>query len=76
MRRSSNRNVLRLLVALTCIASSAHVAVAQAKAAGTPIFGVGYTDIGGVIGVGGVGSASASFGGISKPMASSRTCSR
>jgi hypothetical protein len=40
-----------------------HVAAAQAKAAATPIFGVGYTDIGGVIGVGGVGSASASFGG-------------
>jgi hypothetical protein len=63
MRRSSKRNVPRLLFALTCVASSAQVAAAQAKQAGTPIFGLGYTDIGGVIGLGGVGSASASFGG-------------
>jgi len=61
MRRSSNRNVPRLLFALTCVVSSAQVAVAQAKA-GAPIFGLGYTDVGAVIGVGGVGSASASFG--------------
>jgi hypothetical protein len=63
MRRSSKRNVPRLLFALTCVASGAQVAAAQAKAAGAPIFGLGYTDIGGVIGLGGVGSASASFGG-------------
>ena len=62
MRRSSNRNVPRLLLALTCVASSAQVAAAQAKG-GAPIFGLGYTDVGAVIGVGGVGSASASFGG-------------
>jgi hypothetical protein len=63
MRLSSNRNVPRLLLALTCVASSAGAAAAQTPAAGAPIFGMGYTDIGAVIGVGGVGSASASFGG-------------
>ena len=36
-------------------------ASAQAKAGGG--FGLGYTDIGPVVGLGGIGSASASFGG-------------
>ena len=48
-------------LAITCLAATAQIAAAQAK--GAPIFASGYTDIGGVIGLGGIGSASASFGG-------------
>ena len=48
-------------LAITCLAATAQIAAAQAK--GAPIFATGYTDIGGVIGLGGIGSASASFGG-------------
>ena len=60
MRRSFRWTASHTL-ALTCLVATARVAAAQAK--GAPIFGTGYTDIGGVIGLGGVGSASASFGG-------------
>ena len=50
------------MVALTCVAATAQVAGAQAKG-GTPIFSTGYTDIGAVVGLGGLNGASASFGG-------------
>jgi len=60
MRRSFRWTASHTL-ALSCLVATAQVAAAQAK--GAPIFGTGYTDIGGVIGLGGVGSASASFGG-------------
>jgi hypothetical protein len=61
MRRSLKR-ALSGMAGLTLVATGAQVALAQAKG-GAPIFGMGYTDIGAVIGLGGVGSASASFGG-------------
>jgi hypothetical protein len=60
MRLSSMRSMSRI-VAFASVAATAQVAGAQSKG-GTPIFGMGYTDVGAVIGVGGVGSASASFG--------------
>jgi hypothetical protein len=61
MRPSLKRNVSRV-VALACVMTSAQVAVAQTKG-GAPIFGMGYTDVGGVVGLGGLNGASASFGG-------------
>jgi hypothetical protein len=57
------RSSLTLLVVAVCVTASAQPAAAQAKSASTPVFGVGYTDFGVVLGLGGVGSASASFGG-------------
>lgn len=64
MRRTLSSSASKLLVAAVCVAVTAQSAVAQAKpAASAPVFGMGYTDIGGVIGIGGIGSASASFGG-------------
>jgi len=61
MRRSSKRTVFGMM-ALTAIATAAPVAGAQSKG-GTPIFTTGYTDIGAVVGLGGLNGASASFGG-------------
>jgi hypothetical protein len=66
MRRSLSSNVSKMLVALACVAVASQSAVAQAKGragASAPDFGVGYTDIGPVVGLGGLGGASASFGG-------------
>jgi hypothetical protein len=61
MRRSLKQSISRTL-ALTCLVTTAQVAAAQAKG-GTPIFNTGYTDIGAVVGLGGLNGASASFGG-------------
>ena len=60
MRPSLMRTMSRI-VAITCLATTASVAGAQAKGAAN--FGVGYTDVGAVIGLGGLNGASASFGG-------------
>jgi len=62
MRRSLNRTIVQMSMALACVAVSGQAAAAQAKAAGGS-FGLGSTDIGPVLGLGGVGGASASFGG-------------
>ena len=62
MRSSFSRKVARVTTALACVAVTAQVAAAQAKgAAGN--FGLGYTDVSAVIGLGNIGGASASFGG-------------
>jgi hypothetical protein len=50
-----------MTMAVTLLAVTAQAAVAQAKGAAS--FGLGYTDVGVVVGLGGVGGASASFGG-------------
>ena len=63
MRSSLKASVSKLLVLVACVATSAQAAAAQAKGASAPAFGVGYTDFGAVLGLGGIGSASASFGG-------------
>jgi hypothetical protein len=60
MRHSPLGTVARAIAAFVLVAAAAHPASAQAKASGG--FGVGYTDIGAVVGLGGIGSASASFG--------------
>lgn len=62
MRRATGKRVSKVLVAVGCIAFAAQSAMAQAKGE-TPDFHVGYTDIGPVIGIGGLNGASASFGG-------------
>jgi hypothetical protein len=49
-------------MAIACVALTAQTAAAQSKSAGGA-FGVGYTDIGPTIGLGGLNGASASFGG-------------
>jgi hypothetical protein len=61
MRSSFTRKATRMTMAVTLLAVTAQAAVAQAKGAAS--FGLGYTDIGVVVGLGGVGGASASFGG-------------
>jgi hypothetical protein len=64
MRRSLSSNVSTMLVAMVCVAVTAQSAAAQAKAGGSaPMFGMGYTDVGAVVGLGGIGGAGASFGG-------------
>lgn len=60
MRRSLNRNIVKMFMAVACVAVSAE-AGAQVKSA--PNFGLGFTDIGPVLGIGGLNGASASFGG-------------
>jgi hypothetical protein len=60
MRRSPLGTLARAVAAFALVAAAAHPAAAQAKASGG--FGLGYTDIGAVVGLGGIGSASASFG--------------
>lgn len=62
MRRSFARKAAAMLAVLAASTFSATSASAQAKG-GIGGFGVGYTDIGPAIGLGGIGSASASFGG-------------
>jgi hypothetical protein len=61
MRHSFARKAAATLAVLAGMTFSAQSASAQAKSAGG--FGVGYTDIGPAIGIGGLGDASASFGG-------------
>lgn len=53
-----NRNVLRGTVVVLLSAATAATAAAQ----GDPMFKLGYTDIGPVIGLGGIGDAGLSFG--------------
>lgn len=60
MRGFRTRHAFTLLAALAVSTVSAQTASAQAKPSG---FGVGYTDIGPAIGIGGLNGASASFGG-------------
>lgn len=62
MRGLRNRHAFQLLAAFAVMAAGAQTATAQAKASTTG-FGVGYTDIGPAIGLGGIGNASATFGG-------------
>ena len=63
MRSLFNRKATRITMALACIAVTGQTAAAQAKAGTAGSFGLGYTDVGVVVGLGGVGGASASFGG-------------
>jgi hypothetical protein len=65
MRRLLSGNVSKLLVVIACVTVTAQQAVAQAKKVGAsaPVFGMGYTDIGPTVGLGGLGGASADFGG-------------
>jgi hypothetical protein len=64
MRSTLSSSASKLLAAVVCVAVTAQSAVAQAKpATTTPAFGMGYTDIGPTLGLGGLGGASADFGG-------------
>ena len=60
MRRLLDRHLSKMVVAIGCLAMAAQTAAAQAKAS---YFSAGYTDIGPTLGIGNLGSASASFGG-------------
>ena len=62
MSSSFSRKAAALVAAFACVAVSAHSASAQAKMSGSG-FGLGYTDIGPTLGLGGLNGASASFGG-------------
>jgi hypothetical protein len=57
MRRLSN-----LVAALACVGAASSAAGAQAKGAAGSV-GLGYTDVGATVGIGGLNGASASFGG-------------
>ena len=61
MRRMAARHGSTLALAAACLAMAVVPAAAQTKGAGN--FSMGYTDIGPVIGLGGINGASASFGG-------------
>ena len=61
MRRMAARHGSTLAFAAACLAMAAIPAAGQVKGASN--FSMGYTDIGPVVGIGGIGSASASFGG-------------
>ena len=62
MRHSLIRKASAMLAVVAAMTFSAQSAGAQAKSA-PGFFGVGYTDIGPALGIGGIGEASASFGG-------------
>jgi len=62
MHRHSARNICALTTLVVCTTFAAGSAGAQTKPATTG-FGSGYTDVGPAIGLGGIGGASASFGG-------------
>ena len=62
MRGATGKRASKALIVFGCLALAAQSAMAQAKGE-SPIFGVGYTDIGPVLGLGGVGSANMAFGG-------------
>jgi hypothetical protein len=62
MRSSFTRRASRMTIVLACVAVTAQTAAAQAKSAAGN-FSLGYTDVGAVVGLGGIGGASASFGG-------------
>ena len=55
------QHALKMIMAFAFVAVTWQSASAQTR--GAPIFGVGYTDIGPVIGLGNLGEASVSFGG-------------
>jgi opacity protein-like surface antigen len=61
METEMMRKLSAVVTALACIAAASTSAAAQAKGSGS--VGVGYTDIGPTIGLGGLNGASASFGG-------------
>ena len=61
MRQLFTRQIAVLAASFTCAVFGAHTVAAQVKPASG--FGVGYTDIGPALGLGGIGGASASFGG-------------
>jgi Outer membrane protein beta-barrel domain len=63
MRHSFARKAAATMAVLAAMTFSAQAASAQAKGGGGGGFGLGYTDIGPAIGIGGIGNASASFGG-------------
>ena len=63
MRRFSLRPLLIPTLTLTALIVTAPAANAQAKPVAPQSFAVGYTDVGPTIGLGGLGSASAAFGG-------------
>ncbi len=62
MRRMAARHGSTLALAAACLAMAAIPAAGQAKGS-TPIFGLGYTDIGPTVGLGNVAGASLDFGG-------------
>ena len=62
MRRMAARHGSVLALAAAALAMAAVPAAAQMKG-GAANFSMGYTDVGPVVGIGGIGSASASFGG-------------
>ena len=62
MRRMAARHGSMLTLAAACLAMAAVPAAAQMKG-GASSFSTGYTDVGPVIGFGGINGASASFGG-------------
>jgi outer membrane protein W len=62
MRRMAARHGSTLTFAAACLAMAAIPAAAQMKG-GAGNFSTGYTDIGPVVGLGGINGASASFGG-------------
>jgi outer membrane protein W len=62
MRRTLSSSASKLLAAVVCVAVTTQSAAAQAKGS-TPAFSMGYTDIGPTVGLGGLGGASAAFGG-------------
>ena len=61
MLRMAARHVSTFALATACLAMAAAPAAAQVK--GAQSFSTGYTDVGPVIGFGGINGASASFGG-------------
>ncbi len=62
MRGAFDRHVSQWLAAAACVVLAAQPAIAQAN--GSPgMFHTGYTDVGPVVGLGGLNGASASFGG-------------
>jgi len=64
MRRLLSGNVSKAVVAIACAVVTAQSGVAQVRAGATaPSFGLGYTDIGPTLGLGGLGGASADIGG-------------
>src|SRR4051812_24749216 len=62
MRHPFTRQIAMLAASFAFVAIGAATAAAQAKRE-APNFAVGYTDIGPALGLGGIGGASASFGG-------------
>ena len=62
MRSAIDRRVSKVLTVVASVAMAAQPVMAQSKSS-PGMFHVGYTDIGAVVGVGGLNGASASFGG-------------